>query len=391
MTMMEALMAVESITEKTVKRNGKSKTFKGRLFYSILTDKEADSCTFTYFAVNEKEAQGVANGLPLFIEDFFEMEAATFCRSAFVAEAKNGYWTKSTRQFLTQEEKEEQGKLNNMEDLAIANVIQFVSSDHQIALAMNDDDANTIDTDLRNKTPCPIDHSKDKDDEISALSNSTRTSKAQLLATEQVKEMAIQYAGTFEAQRKQIAELMQQVAFSKVSSVQSTPEKMSDTQAAPVTISKPPPVANGDDNSDTSYTSPIERNVWRKDDEDQRNEWKSPPATTNDDATEETLGNQGDHLESLSDTDDSEDDSTGGVKYIKSIAAPLVAKRHIPESSSDDESSDEEEEDAEFVDYTQLKIHAIKSPEPYRKGHHDKTNLPTASHLCLLQSVVSMV
>ena len=178
--MMEALMAVESITEKTVKRNGKSKTFKGRLFYSILTDKEADSCTFTYFAVNEKEAQGVANGLPLFIEDFFEMEAATFCRSAFVAEAKNGYWTKSTRQFLTQEEKEEQGKLNNMEDLAIANVIQFVSSDHQRALAMNDDDANTIDTDLRNKTPRPIDHSKDKDDEISALSNSTRTSKAQL-------------------------------------------------------------------------------------------------------------------------------------------------------------------------------------------------------------------
>ena len=89
MTMMEALMAVESITEKTVKRNGKSKTFKGRLFYSILTDKEADSCTFTYFTVNEKEAQGVANGLPLFIEDFFDMEAATFCCSAFIAEVSN--------------------------------------------------------------------------------------------------------------------------------------------------------------------------------------------------------------------------------------------------------------------------------------------------------------
>ena len=100
MTLMEALMAVESITEKTVERNGKSKSFKGRLFYSILNDKEADSCTFTYFAVNnEKEAQGVANGLPLFNEDFFNMETSTFCRSAFEAEAKNGYWTKRTRQF----------------------------------------------------------------------------------------------------------------------------------------------------------------------------------------------------------------------------------------------------------------------------------------------------
>ena len=120
--------------------------------------------------------------------------------------AKNGYWTKSTRQFLTQEEKEEQGKLNNMEDLAIANVIEFISSDHQRALAMNDDDANTLGTDLRNKTPHPIDHSKDKDDDVSALSNSTRTSKAQRIASEQVNELAIQYAGTFEAQRKQIEE-----------------------------------------------------------------------------------------------------------------------------------------------------------------------------------------
>jgi hypothetical protein len=102
------------------------------------------------------------------------MEAATFCWSAFVAEAKNGYWTKSTRQFLTQEEKEEQGKLNNMEDLAIANVIESISSDHQRAQAMNNRDANTLGTDLRNKTPRPIDRSKDKDDDVSALSNSTR-------------------------------------------------------------------------------------------------------------------------------------------------------------------------------------------------------------------------
>ena len=94
---------------------------------------------------------------------------------------------------------------------------------------------------------------------------------------------------------------------------------------------------------------------------------------------EETLGNQRDSLESLSDTDKSDDDSTSGVRYIGSIAAPPVTKRHIPESSSEEESSDEEEE-AELVDNTQLKIHAIKSPERYRKGHHDKANLPITSH-----------
>jgi hypothetical protein len=171
-TLMEALMAVESITEKTVERNGTSKSFNGRLFYSILTDKEADSCTFTYFAVNEQEAQGVANGLPLFIEDFFGIEASTFCHSAFVADARNGHRTKETRQFLTQEEKEEQGKLDDMEDLAIAKYVIFISADHQRAMAMNDDDANTLATDLKNKAPSPIDHTKDKDD-VSALSTST--------------------------------------------------------------------------------------------------------------------------------------------------------------------------------------------------------------------------
>lgn len=366
-TLMEALMTVESITEKTVERNGKSKSFKGRLFYSILTDKEADSCTFTYFAVNEKEAQGVANGLPLFIEDFFDLEAATFCRSAFVAEAKNGHWTKSTRHFMTQEEKEEQGKLDIMEDLAIANVIEFISSDHQRAMAMNDDDANTLGTDLRNKSPRPLEHDKDKDDDVSALSNSTRTSKAQLMASAQIKELAKQYAETFEAQRKMIEDLKLQVT-----SAHSTPAKMPENQVAPVTISKPPQSGHGDGNSYNSDATPKDLNAWREDDEDQRNDWNSPPATKNDDAMDGKHGNQDEHLDHLSDTDDSEDDSTGGVKYIRSIAPPPATKRRIEESSSDDESSDEED-DVEQVDN-------VKSPERYRKGRDDKAALPITSH-----------
>ena len=120
-------------------------------------------------------------------------------------------------------------------------------------------------------------------------------------------------------------------------------------------------------------------NAWREDDEDQRNDWNSPPATKNDDAMDGTHGNQDEQLDQLSDTDDSEDDSTGGVKYIRSIAPPPATKRHIEESSSDDESSDEED-DVEPVDNVHVKIHAIKSPERYRKGRDDKAALPITSH-----------
>ena len=63
---------------------------------------------------------------------------------------------------------------------------------------------------------------------------------------------------------------------------------MTDTQAVPVTpISKLPPqsAADGDENSDTS---PKPRSEWQEDEEDQRNEWKSPLATKIDNALEET-------------------------------------------------------------------------------------------------------
>ena len=152
------------------------------------------------------------------------------------------------------------------------------------------------------------------------------------MANKQVKEMEKQYAETFNAQHKQAAvqqkrieDLLQLVALSKESSVQSTRAKMTDTQAVLVTISKLPPqsAADGDENSDTS---PKERSVWQKDDEDQRNEWKSPLATKIDDVLEETLGNQGDDLESLSDTDKSEDDSNGSVRFIESILPHQLLK-----------------------------------------------------------------
>ena len=61
-----------------------------------------------------------------------------------------------TRHFLTEEEKEEKGKLEEMVDLALANPILFISTDHKKAMAMTDADANTVETDLRNRAPQPV-------------------------------------------------------------------------------------------------------------------------------------------------------------------------------------------------------------------------------------------
>ena len=174
---------------------------------------------------------------------------------------------------------------------------------------------------------------------------------------------------------------MKQVALGKGAQIPTTPEKMTDTQAVPVTISKlpPQPADDGDENSDTT---PKPRRDWHEDEEDQKKGWESPLVNQEDDldALEDTLGNQGDGLDSLYDTDESDEDIADDVKYIGSIAAPPVAKRHIAESSSEEESSEEEEE-VEIDNIIQLKplsIYYITHKVP--QGKHDKSNLPVTSH-----------
>ena len=179
---------------------------------------------------------------------------------------------------------------------------------------------------------------------------------------------------------------MKQVALGKGAQIPTTPEKMTDTQAVPVTISKlpPQPADDGDENSDTT---PKPRRDWHEDEEDQKKGWESPLVNQEDDldALEDTLGNQGDGLDSLYDTDESDEDIADDVKYIGSIAAPPVAKRHIAESSSEEESSEEEEE-VGIDNIIQLKPLAITSPTRFRKGNMISLicqSLPTAVRLDL--------
>ena len=75
-TMHRQLMLVESIYEKNVinnKSEGETKTkskknsFKGRLFYAIITNQRTKMTTFYFSKANSEEARSVARALPFFI------------------------------------------------------------------------------------------------------------------------------------------------------------------------------------------------------------------------------------------------------------------------------------------------------------------------------------
>ena len=182
-TLMEALMSISSITSK---KNKNGKEIFGRLFHSITPTTDTNCYTVSFFNVNLNEASSVISALPLFIESQFKISAATFCRTIFIETAKAGQWDPITRVFQSQEDLAMDAMLEQIVELADtppADVI--ISSDHQRAMAMTEDDANTLATDLRNKAPAPLE--KDADDDMSELTGSTRTSKADRIADERLK------------------------------------------------------------------------------------------------------------------------------------------------------------------------------------------------------------
>ena len=75
-TLLRDLMEVESIVEKIVVKSKKLTSFKGRVFYAIIPDK--NTYTFYYTKANFQEGRSIARGLPLFIRDFFNLDPAFF-------------------------------------------------------------------------------------------------------------------------------------------------------------------------------------------------------------------------------------------------------------------------------------------------------------------------
>ena len=196
-TLLRELMAVESITKKQIIKTKKTTTFLGRLFYAIIPNNDQRSVTFHFTKANASEGRSVARGLPHFIRDHFGLEPDFFCTSAAMTEAMDGDWHFSTRKFLSAQEKMEMDRLDDLEEEVNAVPMQFISKDHQQALAMDNDEVS-VETRLTkgNAAPTPIVLVQEAPDEQSEMTGSTRESKAKKYAAEAVREIANEYSGT---------------------------------------------------------------------------------------------------------------------------------------------------------------------------------------------------
>ena len=207
-TLLEALISLPSIVSK---KNKSGKEIFGRLFHSITPSADPQCYTVSFFNVNMKEASSVIAALPLFIESEYKISANSFCRTIFIESAKAGNWNAETRVFLSQEDLAMDAMLEQIVELADAPAAEVViSSDHQRAMAMTEEDADTQVTDLRGKAPTPL--RKDDDDAMSELTGSTRTSKADRFADEKVAAVTKQHVIAMNEQAERYAFIENQLA-----------------------------------------------------------------------------------------------------------------------------------------------------------------------------------
>jgi hypothetical protein len=108
----------------------------------------------------------------------------------------DGDWDYATRKFLSAQEKLEVDRLDDLEDEANAEPVVYISKDHQRALALDTDEVS-VETRVTKGDAAPPPALLDgKEDELSAMTGSTRESKAKRYADEAVKAVAAEYSGT---------------------------------------------------------------------------------------------------------------------------------------------------------------------------------------------------
>ena len=142
MTLHEALMSVESITEKIAGHGKHKKSFFGRLFYAILFNREAKVATFFYIPANSKEARGVANGLPCFLKSVMKIKNPSFyCSEERMIIAEQGFWDKQERSFMTLKEKEETDRMSAFKDVmeSVPLTTAYISKAHANTMLVGGD------------------------------------------------------------------------------------------------------------------------------------------------------------------------------------------------------------------------------------------------------------
>ena len=180
-TLLRDLMEVESIIEKKIIKGKNTKSFRGRVFYAIIPNK--NTVTFYYTRANFNEGRSITRGLPLFIRHRFQLDPAFFCSSEALTGALEGEWDYNSRKFLSANEKLETDKLEAMKSEALAEYDPFISKNQQLAMAVDTDDIS-VETRLTKGGATPPNNS----DDISEMTDSTRESKAKAYVDKAVKE-----------------------------------------------------------------------------------------------------------------------------------------------------------------------------------------------------------
>jgi len=213
--LLRALLQIPSLTPMT---NKNGKTISGRVIIGFIPTQDPEIWTAYYPTIFESEAESVAAALPQFIEQQWNIQAKSFCRTAFIASSlADGVYGHSSRTFTTKEELEESARLQSAgielilpTALTAAPTERFISAEHPRAFAADADDADTVDTDLRNKTPVTMNKAVTRSDttpaattptdDVSAMTGAsgwTRSSKANAYASEAVKDVTCQYTAQF--------------------------------------------------------------------------------------------------------------------------------------------------------------------------------------------------
>jgi len=203
--------------------NKDGKTLSGRVFIAFVPTEDPEIWTAYYPTIFESEAENVAAALPQFIEQQWNIQAKSFCRTAFISSSlADGVYDHSARTFTTKDELEESARLQSAGiELILPTALtaaptaeKFISAEHQRAFAADADDADTVDTDLRNITPVAMNKAvtlsattpaaTSPTDDVSAMtgaSRSTGSSKAKAYASEAVKDVTRQYTAQFSLQK----------------------------------------------------------------------------------------------------------------------------------------------------------------------------------------------
>jgi len=213
----------------------------------------------------------------------------------------------------------------------------IISSDHQRAMAMTEDDANTQATDLRDKAPAPLDKGAD-DDDMSALTGSTRTSKADRIADERLAIVHKDHLLAL-AEAKKEKQLMQEDFERRLAALSAT----TNVNTSANTLTPESATLPASDNTETKSTPT--RNIQHDLSEDEHVGGKEPT---------ELQGSESELSDGMSNS------KPTGLQSNESEEGLTVG--NSGPSSSDDNSSDEDDTDAD------------RAPTP------DEYNVPNKPH-----------